>query len=318
MAKRRRARRVTAERRANPQSDLGTPQLKRHHLVVIEGSGRPHGRVVDQRPLDRYLVRGQLSENGEIARALHEAGHRLRTDWTIAGLEPRLIAHMGPRGHGPENFTDRQLAARRRKDQALAAVGPAFVPVLIHVACCDGTAGEWARGQGKREREPRGLGNGGPQAGAGEALPDRGQGLGPPSAASQQATSLAHSGILGALQRARWRVFGLGKLRVRCPAVSLRFGRESSDRGRHSLARFRDFHGVAAILLADGAVMGERQPRRLRHGPTIARAAEVTSRRAEGAGKALPDWGTRASPSGGAPSAPIESDTGQGTVRKGA
>jgi hypothetical protein len=149
MAKRRRAKRVTAERRAHPQSDLGTPQLKRHHLVVIEGSGRPHGRVVDQRPLDRYLVRGQLSENREIARALYEAGHRLRTDWTIAGLEPRLIAHMGPRGHGPDSFSERQLAARRRKDQALAAVGPAFVPILVHVACCDGTAGEWARGQGK-------------------------------------------------------------------------------------------------------------------------------------------------------------------------
>jgi hypothetical protein len=137
-------------KRRRPNSDLGTPQLKRHHLVVIEGSGKPHGRVVDQRPLDRYLVRGQLSENGQIARALFEAGHRLRTDWTIAGLEPRLIGQLGPRGHGPNDFTQTQLAARRRKDQALAAVGPAFIPILVHVVCCDGTAGEWARGQGKR------------------------------------------------------------------------------------------------------------------------------------------------------------------------
>lgn len=150
MAKRRRLKRAPAERRAVPRSDLGTPELKRHHLVVIEGSGKPHGRVVDQRPLDRYLARGQLSENGRIARALFEAGHRLRTDWAIAGLEPRLIGHMGPRGHGPGDFTHTQLAARRRKEQALAAVGSAFRGVLVHVVCCDGTAGEWARGQGKR------------------------------------------------------------------------------------------------------------------------------------------------------------------------
>jgi len=148
MARRRRVKRAPAERR--PDSDLGTPELKRHHLVVIEGSGKPHGRVADQRPLDRYLVRGQLSENREIARALHEAGDRLRRDWAIAGLEPRLIAHLGPRGHGPGDFTETQLSARRRKDQALASVGTVSRDVLIHVVCCDGTAGEWARGQGKR------------------------------------------------------------------------------------------------------------------------------------------------------------------------
>ncbi len=134
--------------------DFGTPELHRRHLVVIEDGGaawdKPHARVIDQRPLDRYLARGELSPNPAIASAMFEAGHRLRTDWTIAGLEPKVIAQLSPRSQAQLEFSERRIQAIGRKDRALMALSPLHRSVAIAVVCQDMSAQAWAKREGVR------------------------------------------------------------------------------------------------------------------------------------------------------------------------
>jgi hypothetical protein len=78
-----------------------------------------------------------------IATAQFAAGERLRTDFTLAGLTPRVTASWsvgatgGRRGAASDAalFTDMRLAARQRLAHTLDAVGPEFSGVLLDVCC---------------------------------------------------------------------------------------------------------------------------------------------------------------------------------------
>lgn len=69
------------------------------------------------------------------------AGERLRLDFTRAGLSPRvttdwsLSGRSGGHGQGPEALTDMVIAAKRRVQGALSAVGPELSGVLLDVCC---------------------------------------------------------------------------------------------------------------------------------------------------------------------------------------
>lgn len=68
------------------------------------------------------------------------AGERLRLDFTRAGMTPRVttdwsLAGRGGGGGGMEAFSDALLAAKRRVDTALSAVGPELSGVLLDVCC---------------------------------------------------------------------------------------------------------------------------------------------------------------------------------------
>lgn len=71
------------------------------------------------------------------------AGERLRTDFTRAGLTPRVTANwiatvaQGRRtgGGDPAALTDLVLAAKVRLAHALDAVGPEFAGLLLDVCC---------------------------------------------------------------------------------------------------------------------------------------------------------------------------------------
>lgn len=75
----------------------------------------------------------------------YEAGERLREDFTLANLTPRITADwstaLGPRrGKGvsagdKSDLTDRMIAAKRRFEKALETVGPGLGDLLVEVCC---------------------------------------------------------------------------------------------------------------------------------------------------------------------------------------
>ncbi len=138
--------------RAPEPRDYGTAELRQHHVIRIEGTREPHARVVDQTPLDRYHARGLLHATAETARAMHDAGERLRADWRLAGLEPRVVAELVRVDSGHRISEGRRLDAWARIQRAAHDVGVVLWPVLRAVVCCDEPASAWARGQGLRGR----------------------------------------------------------------------------------------------------------------------------------------------------------------------
>jgi len=88
-------------------------------------------------PLGWLLARGHVSERQ------FAAGEQLRMDWERAQLAPRVTADLEapPLGRTPRGVprsldpTQSQIAARRRFDAAVAAVGPGLTDILWRVVC---------------------------------------------------------------------------------------------------------------------------------------------------------------------------------------
>lgn len=123
--------------------DRGTRERWRHDELTIEGDSEPHAKAL-QSPLDRYKARRELDSHPERNQALYEAGDRLRGDFYLAGLAPRVTANLLSTGPGNGDVTDRQIAARRRYRAAACAVDSELWSCLRHVVCLDETAADWA------------------------------------------------------------------------------------------------------------------------------------------------------------------------------
>ena len=81
---------------------------------------------------------GWLKARGLIDDRRFEAGERLRGDWTVAGLAPRTTMRWeaGAATTGERlDPTLAQIAAKRRLDAALDAVGPGLRDVLWRIVC---------------------------------------------------------------------------------------------------------------------------------------------------------------------------------------
>lgn len=86
---------------------------------------------------------GWLRSRGLVSERQFEAGERLRGDWTVAGLGPRVTMRWddGPRGGGargpdaPLDPTLSQIAAKQRTQAAMAAVGSGLSDILWRVVC---------------------------------------------------------------------------------------------------------------------------------------------------------------------------------------
>ena len=82
------------------------------------------------------------------------AGERLRRDFTLAQLTPRMGVNWeapvvsGSRGAGADNISDIAMAARQRLNRALAAAGPELSDLLFDVCCHLATAGSGGNGAG--------------------------------------------------------------------------------------------------------------------------------------------------------------------------
>lgn len=86
---------------------------------------------------------GWLRARRMISDRQFDAGERLRADWEVAGLPPRVTmrwdaAPAGPRGAAPVERTDATTAhiqARRRFDAAIGAAGPGLADICWRVIC---------------------------------------------------------------------------------------------------------------------------------------------------------------------------------------
>jgi len=95
---------------------------------------------------------GWLRSRGHVSERQFAAGEQLRSDWERSGLPPRVTMcwdspppDRSPRGpEGPAAATHAQLAARRRFDSAVKALGPGLRDIAWRVLCA---------GEGMREAE---------------------------------------------------------------------------------------------------------------------------------------------------------------------
>ena len=95
---------------------------------------------------------GWLKARGHLSDRQFDAGERLRADWERAQLSPSVTMRWDavPLGHqkrGPETSmtpSDGQLAAKRRFEEAVAAVGGGLADILWRVVCA---------GEGMRDAE---------------------------------------------------------------------------------------------------------------------------------------------------------------------
>nr|WP_245842592.1 DUF6456 domain-containing protein [Sphingomonas laterariae] len=86
---------------------------------------------------------GWLMARGLVSQRQFDAGERLRADWEMAGLGPRVTMRWdaapvarGARGaDAPLDPTLAQIAARRRFDGAIAAAGPGLSDICWRVVC---------------------------------------------------------------------------------------------------------------------------------------------------------------------------------------
>ncbi|HSM96084.1 MAG TPA: DUF6456 domain-containing protein [Rhizomicrobium sp.] len=86
-------------------------------------------------PVARLRFRGQITP------VQFEAAERLRQDFTLAGLMPRLCADLtapissSARGAKSAPMTEKLIAARQRFRLAMASVGPGLSDLLFDVCC---------------------------------------------------------------------------------------------------------------------------------------------------------------------------------------
>lgn len=95
---------------------------------------------------------GWLHARGHVSRRQLDAGEKLRGDWERAQLSPGVTMNWSAApvarsrgGSGPDlDLNARQLDARRRFDEAVAAAGPGLGDILWRVVCA---------GEGMRDAE---------------------------------------------------------------------------------------------------------------------------------------------------------------------
>src|SRR5690606_6439368 len=154
---------------ASPASDSEHPIRKRREIAMNRN------RLLVERPLPRDgATRGERGERrarlsrsvtvnlaesplgwlrarGLVSARQHDAAETLRADYERAALAPAVtmrwdasprVRRRGPGGR--EEPTLAQLAARRRFDAAIAAVGPGLADILWRIVCA---------GEGMREAE---------------------------------------------------------------------------------------------------------------------------------------------------------------------
>jgi hypothetical protein len=106
-----------------------------------ESAARSHTRArsvtvnLGESPLGWLMARGMISEQQ------FAAGERLRADWTLAGLGPRVTMRWDASPTGGRSSSDRldptltQISARQRFDAAVVHAGSGLSDILWRVIC---------------------------------------------------------------------------------------------------------------------------------------------------------------------------------------
>ena len=112
---------------------IGTePRLLAERALPGDAGGRRVTANLAEGPL------GWLKARGLIDARQFEAGERLRDDWTVAGLGPRVTMRWDAGAASTGERLDpvaAQLSAKRRVEGAIAAVGGGLSDVLWRVVC---------------------------------------------------------------------------------------------------------------------------------------------------------------------------------------
>lgn len=115
--------------------------------LTIAGPRRRGGATRRKRTVTVNLAESPLSwlhAHGHLCARLFDAGERLRADYERAQLAPSLTMRWEPvriAGTGTGGLTEgeRQIAARRRFDEAIGAAGSGLADVLWRVVCAGET-----------------------------------------------------------------------------------------------------------------------------------------------------------------------------------
>jgi hypothetical protein len=109
----------------------------------VETSAGRAAVVIDaaESPLAWLARRKGRDGRALIEREQLQAGERLRADFTLAQMMPRVTSNWtssvadGPRGASAGRFSETAIAARQRLRHALDQVGPEFTGLLLDVCC---------------------------------------------------------------------------------------------------------------------------------------------------------------------------------------
>jgi len=152
------------------------PSCKRRHRTFVEIERDSQSRSSTGGSLSIWLCWLRMAAEPWLSADLTAAAERLRRDFEIGQLQPRITANWsasvsdGRRsgdGSGTKDLTDMALAARLRFDRAMRDVGPELSGVLIDICC-------FLKGLETVERERRWPARSaklGPAHGADEPLP---------------------------------------------------------------------------------------------------------------------------------------------------
>lgn len=133
---------LSAAGRAWLTSDLAgaDPFAAQHQLLRSCAMTGERGEEISVVVNDAESPLGWLKARGAIDGRQFEAGEKLRRDYTLARLEPRLCRDLSAPlvdGRGPTNpvLPDTVLAAKQRFAKALSAVGPGLSDLLFELCC---------------------------------------------------------------------------------------------------------------------------------------------------------------------------------------
>lgn len=139
--------RLLAGEGADSEEEVGD---RRHLVRRREGKGRrgATGPALNEAESPLGWLRSRRDKHGEplISQAQYDAGERLRVDYTLARLSPRVtlswdgcIAPGSNSGSGRRadslEISERAIAAKQRFMRALDAVGPEVSGILVDVCC---------------------------------------------------------------------------------------------------------------------------------------------------------------------------------------
>lgn len=134
---------------ASSGGDIGV--FRSQHLAIAPCRERPDGApavaggVVNEAESPLAWLARRKGRDGQamITTAQFQAGDRLRTDYTLAQLTPRMSVDWaspsagtsGSGAGGPAALADTAIAAKQRLRRALDAAGPEFAGLLLDVCC---------------------------------------------------------------------------------------------------------------------------------------------------------------------------------------
>ncbi len=124
------------------ECEEGDPFQAQHRLTSRRLVVDPHGIEREVEVNDGESPLGWLKRRRLIDTMQFEAGERLRRDFTLAQLEPRLAVDLsapvvlgGSGAKSPSDFSDMVMAAKQRFSQAMKAAGPGLSDLLFDVCC---------------------------------------------------------------------------------------------------------------------------------------------------------------------------------------